>query len=252
MTALLLCAWAHIPTRCIRLFLEVNAVPIRLRQVLRVDDFYRYDQERVAAGYLKKIEVLGERGVRAIRHAVAHQVPWLRLRRYDFERGSRCSTSSNREAAQCRRRPIPGRDGNALPVIALRAWRAEGQKTCLRSGLRFDFQRVVCIPRDVQASGHMHDAANAICFARVFRCGVFFRIPRGCNPSAFCADGYAADIALWRRRHAIAPVFSHLPNPISGEVERRIPAPRSSTTKTGGRTLPPHRADEDRQTADSR
>src|SRR5688572_28418697 len=126
MAALLLCARTEIPTRRIRLFLEVNAVPIRLGQVLRIDDFHRHDQQCVAAWDLKKIVVLGERGIRAIRHAIAHQVSWPRFRRNDFQRGSRRSASSYREASQRRGRSIPRCDGDALPVIALAAWLAEG------------------------------------------------------------------------------------------------------------------------------
>ena len=85
---------------------------------------------------------------------------------------------------------------------------------------------VSSVPRDVKASRHVHDAAYAVGFTRVFRSGVFFRIPRRRNSSALCADGYAADIALWCCRHAIAPVFSDLSHPISRQIERRITASR--------------------------
>src|SRR5690349_21015854 len=122
MTALLLCAWARSPVRVVRLFLEMNAVPIRLRQVLRIDNFNRHDKQWIAGRHLKKVEVLRERGVRAVRHTVAHQVSWPRFRRYHFQRGTRRSASSNRKASQCRRRTIPRGNRYALPVIALGAW----------------------------------------------------------------------------------------------------------------------------------
>jgi hypothetical protein len=134
-------------------------------------------------------------------------------------------------------------------VMYAGAWRAEGEQARLRSRLCFDLQHVVRIPRDVKSPRHMHDAAHAVGFARVFRRVVAFRIPRRGDSSAFSVDRYSADVASGRGCHSIAPVFRDLPDPVACQIERGIPAAGSRRPCPRRRALPPQRAGEYHQAA---
>src|SRR5687768_13443711 len=74
------------PASGVRLPLEVRAVQIGLRQVLRLLNRGRNDQVRVAIRLGDAIEILRQRGLRTVRDAVLPQVPGPEIGSDDLQR----------------------------------------------------------------------------------------------------------------------------------------------------------------------
>src|SRR5919198_5979344 len=75
----------RLPSFTISLLLELHASHVRLREVLRIFEDVRY-HEVVDAFILQCRPVFGEHCVRAVRHAVAAEVPGTHLRRDGLQR----------------------------------------------------------------------------------------------------------------------------------------------------------------------
>src|SRR6202021_2989257 len=93
------------------------------------------------------------------------------------------------------------------------------QETCLRSGIRFDLERVVVLPSDVQARGYAHQTSRAVCLALIAGGFVLGRIPFLGDLLACWIQRHSRDIALGRRDHAEAPVFADDGTPVAGQLD---------------------------------
>src|SRR5215471_11160461 len=95
------------------------------------------------------IEVLGEHGVLAVRHAVLSQIPSLHVRGDDLEVATRKPTAAAaaESKAHCLRLLVPFGSGIALPR-ALPAWRpaCEMKQPRLLASICLEFQCVVVLP----------------------------------------------------------------------------------------------------------
>src|SRR5258706_10147483 len=69
------------PARRAGFALVMRARPVRRGEVLRVDDLRRHEDERLAAGNVQAIEVLGHDGAGPVGDAILPQVPRVHLRR---------------------------------------------------------------------------------------------------------------------------------------------------------------------------
>src|SRR5215510_14791311 len=145
-------AWARIPASGVRLFLEVRTGPEWRRQIRRIHELRRHDEQCIAVRQIKAIEVFGQLSVRAIRHAILPQVAGLHAGRDHLQRAAaggsawKESTSSNRALAA-----VPRSDGQPLPAAARTARTTKRNRPCLRAGVRFKAECVVVGPADVQA-----------------------------------------------------------------------------------------------------
>src|SRR5215475_3658351 len=119
------------------------AGPVRLREISRIDELGRHDQERVAAGNVEAIEIFRHDGVAAVRHAVPAQIARLHLRGHDLERAPTRAATRKESGAQRWRRPIPAGGRDALPVAALAAGGAERDRPRLRTGVALDLQSLI-------------------------------------------------------------------------------------------------------------
>src|SRR6185436_1880460 len=72
----------------------------------------------------------------------------------------------------------------------------EGEQTRLRAGVEFELEGLIVLPRDAQASGLTHDAADAKGLARVARRRVGLGIPVQRRLASFRVHGNAGHIAL--------------------------------------------------------
>ena len=93
------------------------------------------------------------------------------------------------------------------------------QQARLRSGIRFDLERVVVLPGDVQARGYAHQTSRAVSLALIAGGFVLGRIPFLSDLLACWIQGHSREIALGRRDHAEAPVFADDGNPVAGEID---------------------------------
>src|SRR5437867_10273808 len=68
------CAWSGFPTRSVLLFLEMRAGPEWLGQVFGIDNLRNHQQNCIAAGQIKSVEVLCQHSAHAVRHAILAQI----------------------------------------------------------------------------------------------------------------------------------------------------------------------------------
>jgi hypothetical protein len=127
------------------------ARPIRLREVRRIDDLGRHDQQRVAAGDVEAIEILRDDGVGAVGHTVSAQVSRLDPRGHDLERATAAAAAGKEAAGDDWSRTIPARGRHALPVAPLCARRTKHERPRLRAGVALDLDRLVVRPADAHA-----------------------------------------------------------------------------------------------------
>src|SRR5262249_5158214 len=75
----------RIPARCIGLLLEVRAGDERLGKILGIGDPRGEDQILLAVGALRDVEILGHRGISAIRNAILPKISTLEVAGLDFD-----------------------------------------------------------------------------------------------------------------------------------------------------------------------
>ena len=132
---------------------------------------------------------LGHDGVRAVWHAIASQITRPHVRGRYSDRSAQIPRERILPASlpACERRlslsfdnRLPLRERKALPRWRGRRFcvRLEVQKPRLRPVVDFHFQRVVILPRDVQAHRHPHDSGSAVGAALFSLRDIFRWIPR--------------------------------------------------------------------------
>src|SRR5687768_14574719 len=188
------------PAGGVRLPLEVRAVQIGLRQVLRILDRRRDDQMRVTIRLGDAIEVLRQRGLRTVWDAVLPQVPGLEIGSDDLQR-----TGERRLAAKA---------GEHLPLGRRRSLPRGGGGLCgrkredarLRARVSVDLHRPIVLPGDVQAAGHAHDVRRAVAAALLTGGFIPGRIPRVGDRARGGIQRNARVVPLRRDYHAEPPV----------------------------------------------
>ena len=217
------------PAFIISLLLELHAADVRLREVLRILEDVRHD-EVIDAFVLQCGPVLREHRVRAVRHAVAAEIARPHPGRQRPQRSvNRLHVRRPTAPSGARAVVLPLCDGVSLPrrldiVSRCRASLRVGievHDARLRAGVRFDDERRVVLPEDVEASGQMHQPAGAICAALLGRCFVLRRIPGVGRAAPFGVDRHIEHVALRRRHHAPPPVVGDERHPVAGEIDRR-------------------------------
>src|SRR4029453_4999071 len=127
-------------------------------QISRIVDDGRHD-EILTAWLLADVEVLGHRGILAVRHTVLPQIAGSHLRRHHRQR---TASSGARSAAAT---GFPSREGLALPR-GRGVWggrrRRKAKEPGLRAGIGVKTHSAVVLPRDVNAPGHSHDGAGTV------------------------------------------------------------------------------------------
>src|SRR4030095_6060293 len=95
----------RIPARLSVLTLELLARPIRRQQIFSVDELARDYEQRIAAGNIKTVEVLGQDGARSVRNAGLPQVASLHRVGPDLERPAGCGSPTATREGGPRRMP---------------------------------------------------------------------------------------------------------------------------------------------------
>src|SRR5262245_36648090 len=112
---------SRIPSRRVRLFLEICAGDERLRQILGILDEGGDGEPDVAVPLGGQIVVLAHGGAATVRHAVLAEIPWPQVRGHDLERattGAFAWIEGDRQKVRCASTtddPLPLRDRVALP-----------------------------------------------------------------------------------------------------------------------------------------
>src|SRR5437867_2568207 len=119
------------------------------------------------------MEILGDDRIRAIRHTVLLQVTRPHMRGDDFQVAAFSATSASA-------REFPLSQGITLPACCgtrLRLEVTEVEQPRLCSGVEFNLQRVVVVPRDMKSPRLANDISCAIGFALLARSFIFRGIP---------------------------------------------------------------------------
>ena len=225
----------------------------RLNWLLTTNGVVRYvgigddgdDLQVVVAEHRRTVVVLRDDGALAVRHAVLAQIPGrrfvvttLRLPRVTAVprrasrrprrrpraarpargRALRCVGATERtERIRRRRHAEPLGDGVALPARRRvgRRRAVEVEQARLLPAVRFDSQRVLVGPGDLEPRRQPHDAAGAERAARFAGRGVGRGIPAVGDLPPERVQRHRRVVALRRRDHPPAPVLGDLRDPVA-------------------------------------
>ncbi len=208
----------RVELRSVRLQPEVRARVERPVQVVRVVDHRQHVQPGIAVGMRRQaLDVFGDRGLLAVRHAVLPQVSLAEIGRDDLDMAAavdlgllprrrtaaKTLTTAARDTARqdaaaggariWRRRTaphagtLPLREREPLPgLLGRRPLRAiEVQQPGLRAGVELELQRLIVLPRDAQPARLPHDPADAERLALVAAGVVGREVPALCRLASF-------------------------------------------------------------------